>query len=299
MKGRRFSFISFVFVFFFTFFLCLVSVESATETFIFEECESPPPVRLVGSVEREIIGSGFHRSLVSRVEVLEETSCCLVIIDSFPSDIFLDSYEISDKILFGEKDLPSNVWFYPKMDLEKPASQSPPHLVFSVLNPKQKTKEFSLTIPIHFRYQTPVVNGESPQIVIPSPRLYLGCHHPSQNQKISTGSFSSSSLFDNDNEDRSSKEGEKTKLEIAPILTRDDYNLPVQNITLWKNTENDQTVWPVPCSFSPLQQQQSSPLFLSLPSGHSNDLWCVQCGTIIVSFCGFLALSFALFKKRP
>lgn len=121
-------------------------------------------------VAMDIVKSGFHRELVTTVEVGPEAPNGLGVLlsHSLPSGVYMDPYQLASL----KEDSGLQVLLNSSIDVEAPAHMSPgvTALVFLPLVGGRLT----FTIPVHGRYHRPSHTGEEFEIVkIEMPKLML------------------------------------------------------------------------------------------------------------------------------
>jgi len=135
------------------------------------------------SVMRRIFNQGFHKQLLSEVELMLTTTllpdrCDLLVEETIPRGAYVDPDEMRD--LRFKTGLRS---FIPaKVDVEKPEFESEAFRVFlfRTLQTKENLRVTSVQVPIHLRYHKPgppLADGSPPTAVVklPNPRLLLSC----------------------------------------------------------------------------------------------------------------------------
>lgn len=135
------------------------------------------------SVMRRIINPGFHKQLLSEVELMLTTTllpdrCTLLVEETIPRGAFVDPDEMRD--LRHRTGLRS---FIPsKVDIEKPEFESEAFRVyiFRNLEVRENLRVTDVQLPVHLRYHRPappLPDGSPPTatVKIPNPRLLLSC----------------------------------------------------------------------------------------------------------------------------
>jgi len=135
------------------------------------------------SVMRRIFSQGFHKQLLSEVELMLTTtllpdSCELLVEETMPRGAYVDPDEMRD--LRYKTGLRS---FIPaKVDVEKPEFESEAFrvFIFRTLKVKENLRITSVQIPVNLRYHKPSPpppDSSPPQatVKIPNPRLLLSC----------------------------------------------------------------------------------------------------------------------------
>ncbi|XP_053565778.1 phosphatidylinositol-glycan biosynthesis class X protein [Bombina bombina] len=126
-------------------------------------------------VKREILNKGFHRNLITRLEIhdlAEDNDCRIIFQESIPSGLFVDPYQLSS---LQQHNL-TEVLLLKAVDLEAPEYLSTGFTALVYANADPACKHcFISTIPVHARYHRPSSkNYESSSILI-SPRLLVHC----------------------------------------------------------------------------------------------------------------------------
>jgi hypothetical protein len=148
-----------------------------------------PPILL--ELHVNLTKNGFHRELLTNISISDPVAlnCNLLVIQYIPSGAYLSINEIDDRIRHLNK-TQQNLFSYqnygPEFDVEKPAFQSKGQQVSFVF--KYIPPFTLLSIPIHFRYQSPT-NSENftIRVEIPQPNeITLLCenmqsHHTTWN----------------------------------------------------------------------------------------------------------------------
>jgi len=135
------------------------------------------------SVMRRIFSQGFHKQLLSEVELMLTTTllpdkCQLLVEETMPRGAYVDPDEMRD--LRFKTGLRS---FIPaKVDVEKPEFESEAFrvFIFRTLKMRENLRVTSIQLPVHLRYHKPgnPGPGNTPPLAmtrIPNPRLLLAC----------------------------------------------------------------------------------------------------------------------------
>ncbi|ESO89133.1 hypothetical protein LOTGIDRAFT_203165 [Lottia gigantea] len=131
-------------------------------------------VETFSQVSRDILKDGFHRDLETEIllstedDQVLETDCKIVIIETLPSGVYVDNYQIntintSYQFLLEEE-----------VDIEAPEYLSLPLSVYIYHN---KSSTINISLPIHIRYHRPSNTSQYKQIIIQSPVIYTTCYN--------------------------------------------------------------------------------------------------------------------------
>jgi len=135
------------------------------------------------SVMRRIFSQGFHKQLLSEVELMLTTTllpdkCQLLVEETMPRGAYVDPDEMRD--LRFKTGLRS--YIPAKVDVEKPEFESEAFrvFIFRTLKVKENLRVSSIQLPVHIRYHkpgNPGIDGSPPMATtkIPNPRLLLAC----------------------------------------------------------------------------------------------------------------------------
>lgn len=135
------------------------------------------------SVMRRIFSQGFHKQLLSEVEVMLTTTllpdkCQLLVEETMPRGAYVDPDEMRD--LRFKTGLRS--YIPAKVDVEKPEFESEAFrvFIFRTLKVRENLRVTSIQLPVHIRYHkpdTPDHHSTHPMATakIPNPRLLLAC----------------------------------------------------------------------------------------------------------------------------
>lgn len=135
------------------------------------------------SVMRRILSPGFHKQLLSEVELMLTTTllpdrCTLLVEETIPRGAYVDPDEMRDlRFRSGLKSfIPAQV------DIEKPEFESEAYRVyiFRSLGVRENLRVTAVQLPVHLRYHKPAPpapDGSPPAatVKIPNPRLLLSC----------------------------------------------------------------------------------------------------------------------------
>ncbi|XP_063296989.1 phosphatidylinositol-glycan biosynthesis class X protein [Pelobates fuscus] len=128
-------------------------------------------------VQREILNRGFHRDLVTRLDLhtfAEQVDSCRVhFLESIPSGLFLDPYQLSSLRQHNFTD----VFLLTAVDLEAPEylATEQKARVYAKPDPAVCAHCFSSIVPIHTRYHQPSYFSEA-SITLQSPQLLIHCN---------------------------------------------------------------------------------------------------------------------------
>ncbi|XP_050535287.1 phosphatidylinositol-glycan biosynthesis class X protein-like [Daktulosphaira vitifoliae] len=120
-----------------------------------------------GSINLQVKNNGYHRILHTIVEADYDISnykdCAIMIKYNFPTDIYVDTYELKKSMLNQNVEYYVNSKF---IDVELPAYKANSfvlHIVnYSHIN--EKNKLFDVEFPFHLRYQKSMENGQYKEI---------------------------------------------------------------------------------------------------------------------------------------
>lgn len=153
------------------------------------------PVVIEGCVQRELQGDGFHRTVVTTVEVARPSDlageCAVRLAETVPETTFVDVYQLAEGVKFGGPGVSPAT----PIDLEKPSSSSVQHRITLTSQPGAASgngKQLKAVHPVHLRYQNPAkASGSGPASgsarhlrrtsQLPKPRASIKCsgwdHH--------------------------------------------------------------------------------------------------------------------------
>ncbi|XP_063775319.1 phosphatidylinositol-glycan biosynthesis class X protein [Pseudophryne corroboree] len=154
-----------------------VAVSSVFVIFIYSvanaaaQSSCPKPI-----VRREILKKGFHRDLVTRVNVqgfAEQVKSCRVLIrETIPSGLFLDPYQLSS---LQQHNL-TEVVLLSSVDVEAPEYLSTGNTALVYAKPDQSCDHcFISTVPVHARYHRPSAQAHDISLVLQNPQLLIYC----------------------------------------------------------------------------------------------------------------------------
>lgn len=129
-------------------------------------------------IQREILNKGFHRDLVTRLDlrhVAEQADRCRVqFVEHIPSGLFLDPYQLSS---LWQHNL-TEVLLLTAVDLEAPEylAKEQTARVYAKPDPSRCTHCFYSTVPIHTRYHRPSSDFYSASITLQNPQLLIHCN---------------------------------------------------------------------------------------------------------------------------
>ncbi|KAM4772069.1 phosphatidylinositol-glycan biosynthesis class X protein [Rhinophrynus dorsalis] len=127
-------------------------------------------------VRREILNSGFHRDLVTRLDIpgfAEQVNSCRILFqENIPSGLFLDPYQLSS---LWQHNL-TEVLLLTSVDVEAPEYLSTEHtaLVYAKPDPVCRHCFFS-TVPVHIRYHRPSAASHSVSLILQKPEVLIHC----------------------------------------------------------------------------------------------------------------------------
>ncbi|XP_073432676.1 phosphatidylinositol-glycan biosynthesis class X protein isoform X2 [Dendrobates tinctorius] len=128
------------------------------------------------TVKREILKNGFHRDVVTRVQVSSSAEqmagCSILLRETLPSGLYLDPYQLSSR---RQHNL-TEVVLMSSVDLEAPEYLSAESQALVYMEPEQSgAGGFISSVPMHARYHRPSAQGSDVSIVLPGPQLLLRC----------------------------------------------------------------------------------------------------------------------------
>ncbi|XP_073529590.1 LOW QUALITY PROTEIN: phosphatidylinositol-glycan biosynthesis class X protein [Phyllobates terribilis] len=128
------------------------------------------------TVRREILKNGFHRDLVTRVQVpssAEQMSGCSILLrETLPSGLFLDPYQLSS---LRQHNL-TEVVLMSLVDLEAPEYLSAESHALVYIGPDQSCAGcFISSVPVHARYHRPSAHVSHVSIVLQRPQMLVHC----------------------------------------------------------------------------------------------------------------------------
>ncbi|XP_069583999.1 phosphatidylinositol-glycan biosynthesis class X protein isoform X1 [Ranitomeya imitator] len=128
------------------------------------------------TVRREILKNGFHRDVVTRVQVSSSAEqmdgCSILLRETLPSGLFLDPYQLSS---LRQHNL-TEVFLMSLVDLEAPEYLSAESQALVYMEPDQSgAGGFISSVPVHARYHRPSAQGSDASIVLPGPQLLVHC----------------------------------------------------------------------------------------------------------------------------
>ncbi|MEE6500800.1 hypothetical protein FKM82_003936 [Ascaphus truei] len=127
-------------------------------------------------VRREILNTGFHRELVTRLDVQgfaeQVNSCSIVFKENVPSGLFLDPYQLSSL----RKHNLTEVLLLESVDVEAPEYLSQEHAALVYAKPDPAcTHCFISTVPVHARYHRPSAEIRETSFTLRNPQLLIHC----------------------------------------------------------------------------------------------------------------------------
>ncbi|XP_071999055.1 phosphatidylinositol-glycan biosynthesis class X protein [Engystomops pustulosus] len=128
------------------------------------------------TVRREILKSGFHRDLVTRVKIHGSAeqidSCSILLLETIPSGLYLDPYQLSS---LRQHNLTEVVLLSP-VDLEAPEYLSTESKALVYTRPDETCDScFISSVPVHARYHRPSTQVTEVSIVLQKPQLLVHC----------------------------------------------------------------------------------------------------------------------------
>jgi hypothetical protein len=132
------------------------------------------------------------------LEGLPSKGCALHLYLTLPNAFFIDKYPLSDPLLLKQHNLKVLRALSGSTDLEAPAyltEEWGSAALFEVATPFDPSTstakdDFSVTIPVHLRYQPPSLNFTHTIVDIPAPALFWAC--PATDSGANTGSLEAS-----------------------------------------------------------------------------------------------------------
>uniref|UniRef100_A0A2C9M139 Phosphatidylinositol-glycan biosynthesis class X protein n=1 Tax=Biomphalaria glabrata TaxID=6526 RepID=A0A2C9M139_BIOGL len=136
-------------------------------------------------LKRTLLGHGFHRDLITRLTLppgitasLSKPQCTLLLIETLPSGVYADPYQLNSLKLFGG----SQVLFDSPVNVENAEFLSRSHELYIFVNvsdhfTKDSTNhtEIDVSFPIHARYHKPSPDKTHAIVTILHPSLYSNC----------------------------------------------------------------------------------------------------------------------------
>lgn len=129
------------------------------------------------TVSRALTNDGFHREIVTNIDIYStgvDYPCSILLVEYLPRTVFVELNEIQRQLNNPLIKIDTNV----SVDIEAIASsvKAAPFKVYTFLptqtHPKYST---SVTLPVHFRYQSAAYGGNYGQVVIGQPSLFSKC----------------------------------------------------------------------------------------------------------------------------
>ncbi|XP_030072075.1 GPI alpha-1,4-mannosyltransferase I, stabilizing subunit [Microcaecilia unicolor] len=128
------------------------------------------------TVIREILSNGFHRDLLTKVELaaVEHTAGCGVIFkEHLPRGLYVDPYQLTSL----QQHNVTEVLLLDHIDVEAPEYLSLEHTLLVYAKPDPECDGcFSATVPIHTRYHRPSEQHEEALVNLLNPQLLVRCN---------------------------------------------------------------------------------------------------------------------------
>ncbi|KAM4693232.1 phosphatidylinositol-glycan biosynthesis class X protein isoform 2-T2 [Discoglossus pictus] len=127
-------------------------------------------------VKREILNKGFHRNLVTRLQIqgfAEQVSSCRILLqESIPAGLFLDP----DQLTSLHQHNVTEVLLLNTVNVEDPEYLSTGHTALVYAKPDPAcTHCYISKVPVHARYQRPSAEDYKRSSVLQSPKLLIRC----------------------------------------------------------------------------------------------------------------------------
>ncbi|KAM8953214.1 GPI alpha-1,4-mannosyltransferase I, stabilizing subunit, partial [Pelodytes ibericus] len=132
-------------------------------------------------VKREILNKGFHRDLVTTLDLKDFSeqvnSCRILLQENLPSGLFLDPYQLSS---LRQHNL-TEVQLLTPSDVEAPEylSTGQTALVYTKPDPAACAHCYRSTVPIHLRYHRPSADSHDVSFTLREPQLLIHCNKDS------------------------------------------------------------------------------------------------------------------------
>ncbi|KAH0956060.1 hypothetical protein HN011_010902 [Eciton burchellii] len=146
--------------------------------------------KIHADIDFEVEGNGFHRTLVYYIhlrDIITEyllfiSTCHVAIYMELPSTLYINADEVAESKRRG-----TNICFIGETDVELSMEKAGDQNVTActALNHKKIQSWFTLSIPIHQRYQYARETGGYANTTLPMPRLLLGCREKIKEYRVS------------------------------------------------------------------------------------------------------------------
>lgn len=136
-------------------------------------------------VERKHNKPGFHRDLVTFVEwdILSnfdddsnQLDCQLLLVEHFPSGIYIDPDQIKNEVEFGGPEVLTTE----TINVESLAHHASSHKIFVfpkiAIDYRLKTMSANITIPVHLRYHQAAIGTKFASVSLSSPKVFGRCN---------------------------------------------------------------------------------------------------------------------------
>jgi len=135
----------------------------------------------ISKLDRNAGKFGFHRDLITSIIFSlpeEETNdCTLLLVENLSESIYIDKFQIEDEERLSAKlqnrEHPK-IRMKEEMDVEKPVYHPNLHPAEVLVFQNVTQRNVTITIPIHFRYQTPSIEPYT-LLSIPPPKIWINC----------------------------------------------------------------------------------------------------------------------------
>lgn len=137
------------------------------------------------SVERKHNKPGFHRDLVTFVEWdipsnfdddSNKLDCQLLLVEHFPSGIYIDPDQIKNKVQFGGPEVLTTE----TINVESLAHHGSSHKIFVfpkiATDYRLGTMSANITIPVHLRYHQATIGTKFASVSLSSPKIFGKCN---------------------------------------------------------------------------------------------------------------------------
>ncbi|NXD27860.1 PIGX protein, partial [Spelaeornis formosus] len=131
------------------------------------------------TVTQQLLKEGFHRDLLVKVELGEDSGGCAVAAQTrLPPGIYVDPYELAT---LRQLSLTKAVLFPDVVDVEAPEYLARDVLLLLFLEPDARCPRcFHAAVPVHARYHRPAEGTLEALVVLESPEVLLCCCHHGQ-----------------------------------------------------------------------------------------------------------------------
>ncbi|XP_012254704.2 uncharacterized protein LOC105685305 [Athalia rosae] len=133
------------------------------------------------AVDFDLVGEGFHRSLEYSISFdgLNQVDCAVALHVLLPSAIYINVDEVADLKRQGK----ARVCSQGETDVELFAENAESQNV--TICEQLISSEINLSLPVHQRYQFARADGDYLDVLIPQPKLLLGCKNRIKEYRVS------------------------------------------------------------------------------------------------------------------